>query len=56
MMPVIEKMGLNALHRFDPDAAHGLAIRALRAGLAPAPRKGAREGTYWNEWGAARPD
>ena len=24
--------------------------------LAPAPRKAAREGTYWNEWGAARPD
>ena len=37
MMPVIEKMGLNALHRIDPEAAHGLAIRALRAGLAPAP-------------------
>ena len=24
--------------------------------LTPAPRKGAREVTYWNEWGAARPD
>ena len=24
--------------------------------LAPAPRKAAREVTYWNEWGAARPD
>ena len=24
--------------------------------LAPAPRKSAREVTYWNEWGAARPD
>ena len=24
--------------------------------LAPAPRKGAREVTYWHEWGAARPD
>lgn len=24
--------------------------------LAPAPRKGAREVTYWNEWGAARRD
>jgi nitroreductase len=24
--------------------------------LAPAPRKGAREVTYWNEWGATRPD
>ena len=23
--------------------------------LAPAPRKGAREVTYWNQWGAARP-
>lgn len=30
-------MGLLALHRIDPETAHGLAIKALRAGLAPAP-------------------
>ena len=37
MMRLIEGLGLTALHRLDPEAAHGLAIRALRAGLAPAP-------------------
>ncbi|WP_299848118.1 quinone-dependent dihydroorotate dehydrogenase [uncultured Roseovarius sp.] len=36
-MTLIERMGLAALHRFDPETAHGLAIRALRAGLTPAP-------------------
>ncbi|MCX7567048.1 quinone-dependent dihydroorotate dehydrogenase [Sulfitobacter sp. F26169L] len=30
-------MGLSVLRQFDPEAAHGLAIRALRAGLAPRP-------------------
>jgi dihydroorotate dehydrogenase len=34
---LIEGLGLSLLHRIDPEAAHGLAIRALRAGLAPAP-------------------
>ena len=37
MTPLLERMGLRALHRLDPEAAHGLAIRALRARLAPAP-------------------
>lgn len=36
-MTLIERLGLAALHRFDPETAHGLAIRALRAGLAPTP-------------------
>ncbi|MGB3244997.1 MAG: quinone-dependent dihydroorotate dehydrogenase [Sulfitobacter sp.] len=34
---MMERLGLAALHRLDPEAAHGLAIRALQAGLAPAP-------------------
>jgi len=34
---LIEAIGLKALHRIDPEAAHGLAIRALRAGLTPRP-------------------
>jgi dihydroorotate dehydrogenase len=37
MMAAIERLGLAALHRFDPEAAHGLAIRALQMGLTPAP-------------------
>jgi dihydroorotate dehydrogenase len=37
MTPFLERIGLAALHRIDPEAAHGLAIRALRAGLAPSP-------------------
>ena len=37
MIAVLERIGLSALHRFDPETAHGLAIRALRAGLAPLP-------------------
>ncbi len=37
MTALIERLGLSALHRLDPEAAHGLAIRALRMGLAPAP-------------------
>ncbi len=37
MMALLERMGLNALHCVDPEAAHGLAIRALQMGLAPAP-------------------
>jgi dihydroorotate dehydrogenase len=36
-MSLIESLGLAALRRIDPEAAHGLAIRALRAGLAPLP-------------------
>ncbi len=37
MNTLIEAMGLSALRRIDPEAAHGLAIRALRAGLTPKP-------------------
>ncbi len=36
-MKLIERTGLAALHRVDPETAHGLAIRALRLGLAPTP-------------------
>ena len=36
MTPLIERLGLAALHRLDPETAHGLAIRAMRAGLTPA--------------------
>jgi dihydroorotate dehydrogenase len=32
---MIERLGLALLHRFDPETAHGLAIRALRTGLGP---------------------
>ncbi len=34
-MRLSERIGLAALHRIDPETAHGLALRALRAGLAP---------------------
>lgn len=34
---MIEKLGLSLLHRFDPETAHGLSIRALKWGLAPLP-------------------
>lgn len=37
MSAVMERLGLAALHRIDPEAAHGLAIRALRLGLVPSP-------------------
>lgn len=37
MTALIERLGLSVLHRIDPEAAHGLAIRALQAGLAPSP-------------------
>jgi len=33
----VERAGLAALHRLDPETAHGLSIRALRAGLVPLP-------------------
>ncbi|MCG7518910.1 quinone-dependent dihydroorotate dehydrogenase [Ruegeria sp. Ofav3-42] len=36
-MNLIEKLGLSALHRMDPETAHGLSIKALKAGLAPTP-------------------
>ncbi|MFP7570145.1 quinone-dependent dihydroorotate dehydrogenase [Marivita sp. S2033] len=31
----LEQTGLSLLHRFDPETAHGLALRALQLGLAP---------------------
>ncbi|MFW2587945.1 quinone-dependent dihydroorotate dehydrogenase [Sagittula sp. SSi028] len=34
-MKTIEKIGLAALHRLDPETAHGLAIKALQSGLVP---------------------
>ncbi|WP_281971803.1 quinone-dependent dihydroorotate dehydrogenase [Ruegeria faecimaris] len=36
-MKLTEKLGLAALHRLDPETAHALSIKALKAGLAPAP-------------------
>jgi dihydroorotate dehydrogenase len=36
-MKLTEKLGLAALHRMDPETAHGMSIRALNSGLAPAP-------------------
>src|SRR3712207_9531825 len=35
MRRVIEQAGLRALQRMDPEAAHGLALKALQAGLGP---------------------
>lgn len=37
MRQMIEALGLSALHRIDPEAAHGLALRALRLGMVPLP-------------------
>ncbi len=34
-MRLVEKAGLAALHRLDPERAHGLALKALQMGLAP---------------------
>jgi len=36
-MNLPERLGLPLLHRIDPETAHNLALRALRAGLMPAP-------------------
>ncbi|MEM1129678.1 MAG: quinone-dependent dihydroorotate dehydrogenase [Pseudomonadota bacterium] len=36
-MTLTERLALAALHRLDPETAHGLAIKALRAGLVPTP-------------------
>lgn len=38
-MSVLERAGLAALRQVDPETAHGLALKALRAGLAPLPLK-----------------
>ena len=37
MRRLIEALGLAALHRIDPETAHGLALRAIKTGLSPAP-------------------
>ena len=36
-MNLTEKLALKALHRVDPETAHGLSIKALTAGLTPRP-------------------
>jgi dihydroorotate dehydrogenase len=36
-MKLVEKAGLAVLRSFDPETAHGLALKALQAGLAPVP-------------------
>lgn len=36
-MTPFERLALTALHRLDPERAHGLSLCALRAGLTPAP-------------------
>ena len=36
-MNLIEKVSLTALHKLDPERAHGLAIQALKLGLTPKP-------------------
>ncbi|APE42749.1 dihydroorotate dehydrogenase (quinone) [Sulfitobacter alexandrii] len=37
MRPAVERLGLAALHRLDPERAHRMALRALRSGLAAQP-------------------
>ncbi len=36
-MKLTERFGLAALHRLDPEVAHSMSIKALKAGLAPSP-------------------
>ena len=36
-MRAVERLGLAALRKFDPETAHGLALKALRVGLVPLP-------------------
>jgi len=36
-MNMIEKIGMAALHRFDPETAHKLALTAMKAGVVPLP-------------------
>ncbi|MGB3278355.1 MAG: dihydroorotate dehydrogenase (quinone), partial [Pseudorhodobacter sp.] len=36
-MKLAERLALRALHRLDPERAHGLSLTALRLGLVPAP-------------------
>lgn len=37
MTTLIERLGLCALHRMEPEAAHGASVKALRMGLVPLP-------------------
>ena len=34
-MKLIERLGLAALHKFDPETSHGLSIVALKSGFVP---------------------
>ena len=34
---MLERMGMALMRRMDPEAAHGLALKALNMGLAPLP-------------------
>ncbi len=34
-MSLIEQLGIKALHRLDPETAHGLSLKALKTGLVP---------------------
>ncbi len=43
MMSLVEKIGLKALHQFDPEQAHGLALKALQYGFGP------KDGPYSTE-------
>ncbi len=36
-MSLFERVGLSLLHRFDPERAHGLSVKALQMGLTPCP-------------------
>lgn len=36
-MNLIERLGVTALHRFDPERAHALSLKALNSGLVPLP-------------------
>jgi hypothetical protein len=36
-MSILESAGMALLRRFDPETAHGLALKALQLGLAPLP-------------------
>jgi dihydroorotate dehydrogenase len=37
MMKLVERIGVKAMHLFDPEKAHGLAVQALNMGLASTP-------------------
>lgn len=37
-MKILEQIGMRAIRSFDPETAHGLALKALTSGLAPRPK------------------